>query len=113
MAAALNTFGTVTVDIDVPDSAMTQFNQGVPWTYAPGSPSLGYHSIVLQKRGHGYVGVQEFVTWGLLQRATRIWCKHYIVEAYVVVSQDFIRANGTTVQGLNLEQLIADMPGVE
>ena len=113
MAAALNTFGSVTVDIDCPQSAEDQFAQGVPWSYVAGSPIVGGHSIALQKRGSGYIGVEEVVTWGVLQRSTRGFCRHQIREAYIGISEDWIEANGTTIQGLDLAQLLADMPSVE
>jgi len=113
MAAALNTFGTVVVDIAVQQAQEDQFSAGQPWQYVPGSPLLGYHSIAFQLRGVGYTGVYEMVTWGLLQRATRMFCHHQIKEAYLPVSADFIQANGVTVQGMDLVQLLADMPGVE
>jgi len=113
MTAALSTFGTVVVDIAVQQAQEDQFSAGQPWQYVPGSPLLGYHSIAFQYRGVGYTGVYEMVTWGLLQRSTRMFGHHQIKEAYVPVSADFIQANGVTVQGMDLEQLLADMPGVE
>src|SRR5262249_54389344 len=103
----------VIVDIAVPQSAEDQFAAGEPWRYVAGSPILGYHSICLQLRGTGYIGVQEMVTWGLLQRSTRTFCRHNIKEAYVPVSRDWLQASGATVQGLNREKLLADMAGVE
>jgi hypothetical protein len=113
LAAVLDTFGTVIVDVELQQVQEDQFNQGQPWQYVPGSPAIGGHSIVHQKRGVGYVGVHEMVTWGLLQKATALFCHRQIVEAYVVVSQDWMTVNGVSIQGLNLDQLIADMAGVE
>jgi hypothetical protein len=113
MVAVLNTFGTVVVDINCQQAQEDQFSSGSVWQYVPGSPVVGGHSICLQKRGSGYIGVQEFITWGAVQRATRRFCHHQIAEAYCVVSEDWINAHGTSPQGLDLAQLLADMPGVE
>jgi hypothetical protein len=106
----LNTFGTVYVGINCPESAQTQF--GDIWTYSPGSPIEGGHAICLQQTVTDQMGCLHFVTWGALQKAEVAFVEHYVEEAWCVVSEDWIDANGTTIEGLDLTQLIADSQDV-
>jgi hypothetical protein len=114
LGQVLNLFGTVYVGIDCPQSAEQQFADGVPWTYVPGSAAAGGHCIVLQHRypAGAEVDIDEFVTWGALQRANFGFTGHYAAEAYAVVSQDWIDVNGTSITGFDLQQLLADMDDV-
>lgn len=104
----LNTFGTVYVGINCPQSAQQEFGQ--IWEYDPASPIAGGHAISLQQTVTGQNGIFHFTTWGALQKATIAFVEHYVEEAWCVVSNDWITANGTSVEGLNLTQLLADMP---
>lgn len=113
MAQVLNTFGSVALAIDCPQSAEDDFSNGTPWTYVPGSPSLGGHMICLQRRRVGGVGILECPTWGAWAAITRRFMVHQIQAAYAGVSEDFISANGTTIQGYDLEQLLTDSSAVE
>lgn len=108
LAQVLNTFGTVYVAINFPDSAMSQFDDGKPWEPVAGSPIEGGHMICLQRRAVGGVGNLKYITWGAVQATTRGFQKAYATDAFAVVSSDWIRANGTTVEGLDLAQLLSD-----
>lgn len=108
MRQILNSFGTVFVDINCPQSAQQQFGQ--IWEYVPGSPDEGGHAIDLQQVVTDEDGILHFVTWGALQKATISFVEHYTADAWCVVSNDWIDANGTSIEGLNLTQLLADMP---
>jgi hypothetical protein len=113
LAQVLDVFGTVYSGIACPESAQTEFGNG-PWTYVPGSPIEGGHAICLQRRANGGNGIDNFVTWGALQPATRGFVYNYMSEAqggeaWAVVTQDWVNANGTTVLGMDLSQLISDM----
>jgi hypothetical protein len=109
LAQVLNTFGNVYVAINFPDSAMSQFDDGEPWSVVQGSPIDGGHMIDLQRRAVGGTGVLKYVTWGQPQPTTRGFQKAYATDAFAVVSNDWITANGTSVEGLNLTQLLSDM----
>jgi hypothetical protein len=113
MAQVLNTFGSVSIAFDCTQNFEDDFSQGVPVTYDPGSPVVGGHMVCLQRRSVGGVGVLQEITWGATQRVTRRYNWHQVQDAYAVVSEDWITANGTTIQGLDLEQLLADMSDVE
>lgn len=112
LGTVLNTFGTIYLGINCPESAEQQFQQGVPWTVVPGSPDEGGHCIVQQRRypSPGPAGADEWWTWGARQHVTFGFVAKYLQEAYVVVSEDWIAANGTSPTGVNLTQLLADMP---
>lgn len=107
MRQVLNTFGTVYVGINCPESAQEQFGQ--VWEWEPNSPIEGGHAICLQQVVTDQIGINHFVTWGALQKATNAFVEHYVEEAWCVVSQDWIGANGTTIEGLDLTQLLSDM----
>jgi len=113
MAQVLNTFGSVSIAFNCTQNFEEDFNAGLPVTYDPNSPSVGGHMVCLQRRSVGGVGVLQEITWGAIQRVTRRYNWHQVQDAYVVISEDWITANGTTVEGLDLEQLLADMGDVE
>lgn len=105
----LNTFGTVYLGLNVPQSAETQFSDNEPWALSKtGTNIVGGHAVPIQKWNASGVGVIEVVTWGALQRMTMAFFRRYVEEAYAVISQDWITANGTTIEGLALDELIAD-----
>lgn len=108
IAQALETFGTVYGAFSITQAQEDQFSAGQPWTYVEGSPSVGGHMICLQRRARGW-DILKYVTWGQLQPCNLAFQRNQCSEAFAVVSEDYIRKNGTTVNGFNLDQLIADM----
>jgi hypothetical protein len=110
LSRCLKTFGSVYVGFACPQSAEDQFGRE-PWTYEPGSPILGGHAISLHRR-HPYSskkGVWDFSTWGSLQAVTSPFLAHYVEEAWIFVTEDWIESNGSTADGLSLAQLTSDM----
>jgi hypothetical protein len=114
LGSVLEATGTVYYGIACPDSALTQFSAGEPWTYVPGPPPQDGHCIVLQRRlATGTASaVDEWVTWGQLQRGTFGFAAHYGEEAYFVASEDWVETTGADPEGLDLAQLLADMSSV-
>jgi hypothetical protein len=108
----LNIFGSVYLAVSVPASAIDQFNAGEAWYVVPGSPIDGYHAVPLQRMAAGEYGCMEVVTWGALQRMTLRWAQQNIIDAYVIVTRDWVTANGDTITELNLAELRADMHAV-
>jgi hypothetical protein len=104
----LQIFGTVYLGINVTQSAMDQNRAGEPWDYVGDTNIIGGHAIPVQYWATDVVGEIEVVTWGQRQRMTRSFWAHYVEEAWVVFSQDWLRVNGATVTGLNEGQLRAD-----
>ena len=116
-AQVLATFGTAYFGGLVQNAQEAQFASGAPWQWQAGSPIAGGHAYGYAYRGVGYTGVHGVTTWGELHKSTGNFLWHSLDpsqggEAFIVVSEDWVSANGTTVQGLDLQQLIADMSEV-
>lgn len=110
LSETLKTFGYVYIGINCPASAQTQFGVS-PWTYVPGSPIDGGHCIGLHRRQPygSRVGVFDMASWGALQPATISFIANYVEEAWAVITEDWIEANGATCDGIMLAQLESDM----
>lgn len=109
LGQVLDVFGSVYVGINVQQSMEQEFADGQPWDWTPGDQIVGGHAICLQRR-LGDAGVPyEYVTWGALEKATAGFQANAVEEAWAVVTEDWVRANGTTVEGLDLQQLLSDM----
>lgn len=70
------------VGIQVPQSAMDQFNAGKPWTVVAGSPLVGGHCIYIV--GYNATG-PICITWGKKQQMTWEFFDTYCDEAYAVI----------------------------
>jgi hypothetical protein len=104
---AADVFGQVIIGFNFPDSAMDQFNAGQPWTVVKGSPLDGGHCVVLV----GYDADWLYVlTWGAVQKMARAFWTKYVDEAWVVITQETINAQGVNAYGgiLDLATLGAD-----
>ena len=112
LGQVLDVFGTVYVGINVQQQMETEFSEQRPWTWKRGAEVIGGHAICLQRRLGSGKAPLEYVTWGALQPATAGFQAHAAEEAWAVVTQDWLQANGTTVEGLDLQQLLADMQHV-
>lgn len=109
LAQVLDVFGSVYIGVDLPASAQQEFSGGEPWDWQPSSQIEGGHCIVLQKRSVGGTGVLDYVTWGAVTKATRGFQWHYASEAWAVCTEDWITANGTSIEGLDLQQMLSDL----
>lgn len=115
VAQCLDVFGSLYVGFNVQQQIENEFSAGQVWTWTPGQPTIGGHCVVLQRRyatGPGIHGVLEYVTWGARQRADFGWQAGAVEEAHVVVTSEWIQKNGTSVAGLDLQQMLADMQDV-
>jgi hypothetical protein len=101
---ALNIFGNIYLGIDFPNTAMDQFNNGRPWDLAYGAYSEGGHAI-----NAGYYdvsdGLWKVVTWGQVQPMTQAFFDKYVEEAWVVISQEWLDANGRNPEGIDMQTL--------
>jgi hypothetical protein len=105
---ALDLFGTVYLGVAVPESAMEQFAAGEPWSVVRGSPIEGGHAIPLQAFAESGPAPLAVVTWGQLQPVTEKWFSTYVEEAWVIITDDWLSANGETCEGLDLKSLESD-----
>jgi hypothetical protein len=101
---ALNIFGNIYLGINFPSTAMDQFNNGKPWDFVPGAYSEGGHAI-----NAGYYDVSDnmwkVVTWGQVQPMTEKFFNAYVEEAWVVISQEWLDANGRNPEGIDMKTL--------
>ena len=114
-----NTFGGVYIGIAVSDSDMSAFDAGQPWTLpAPGAnvgPNGIDHCVILQYSAFGVAGIgndETVITWGQEQRVNQHWAVTNIGQAMGLITEDWISANGTTINGQSLAQLITDSQSV-
>jgi len=108
----LNVFGTVYCAFDMPQAAETQFDQGKPWIPVSRSADAGGHCMPLQFSAvddPGYMYNETLITWGAAQKASMGWMHSQLREAIVLVSPDWLDSGGSTVEGLDMNALLADM----
>jgi hypothetical protein len=103
---AIAFYGAAFIGVQLPQSAMDQFNAGQPWTVEPGSPILGGHCIL--PVGYDASGIQ-CVTWGSIVTVTWPWWESYVDEVWCVISQEVIEAKQGTGPKLDLATLTADL----
>jgi hypothetical protein len=104
-------FGGCKFGINFPQSAMDQFNAGLPWTVeANDGGIIGGHDVLGVKYNSGWFYV---VTWGQLQQVDLAWIMKYAEEAHVLLFSDWITKNGTAPSGFDLKALIAALPQIE
>lgn len=104
-AAAL--FGVVLLGINVPASAMDQFDQGLPWDAVFNDGGfVGGHAIL----GARYDQAKRqwyWITWGKEQPTTYSFIETYLEEAWVVASEEWVAKTGLAPSGLNVDGLNA------
>lgn len=99
--AAIAAFGGVYVGVDFPASAMEQFNREQEWTVVR-SYVEGGHCIWVGKYDENSL---TCITWGAEQRMTQEWWDAYVEECWVLITQEWIEANGNTPAG----EAVADL----
>jgi hypothetical protein len=115
-----NTFGGVYIGIAVSDSDMSALDAGQPWTLPAAGTNVGPngidHCVVLQYSAFGVSGIgndESVITWGQEQPINQAWALTNIGQAMGLITEDWIAANGTTVNGQSLAQLITDSRNVQ
>lgn len=104
---AVYLFGAVDIGIQVPSSAMSQFDAGMPWdVVSPDGGIEGGHSIPLM--GYGSQGM-ACITWGRIQYMSNDFFSQYCDEAYAVITEDWLDAAGKNPSGFDLATLQADL----
>lgn len=100
LMAAMNIFGALYIGFEFPRSAMDQFNNYEPWDYTGDSPIEGGHAV----HGGAYkVGDNwKVTTWGEVQDMTQAFWDHYVFEAWVVITPEWLNAQGQSPTGLDL-----------
>jgi hypothetical protein len=101
---AVYLFGAVGVGIQFPASAMTQFNNGKPWSVTS-SAIEGGHYIPCVGYDSKYFYV---VTWGKVQKCTYGFIKKYMDEAIAYLSAEML-TNNKSLEGFDLTALQGDL----
>jgi len=98
-------FDGVGIGVNLPSEWMAQTAAGLPWDAVDDPDIEGGHYIL----GVGITsGCLNVVTWGKQQLITRAGYEQFNDETWIYLSEEKLR-NGKTLDGFNLEQLIADM----
>jgi hypothetical protein len=109
---AIDLFGGIYTGVSLPTSAQNQV--GSLWDVTASSPGdaggWGGHALpILQYDSTGLT----CITWGAKQKMTWAWLQAYMDEAYAIITQDWIEADGQAPSGFNLAQLQADLAQIE
>lgn len=86
--SAMQAFKGVVTGVNLTDDAEQLFDAGQPWTVADGEqpdPDEGHCIAKVKADGHS---LDEYVTWGALQPATRAWTAACVVEAWVILTEE-------------------------
>lgn len=84
---ALELFGCLYEGMECPASALTQAQEGKPWTPVAGSEIAGGHCVIRPKSVLAVTGYH--VSWGMLIPATDAFDKEYFDEYMVFVPKDW------------------------
>lgn len=106
---AIANFGLVYIGVALPISAQQQpvWKSVGGKAGAPGS--WGGHCIILGSYSPTYL---QCITWGEGLSMTNGFFKKYCDEAYAVISDEWITAQGSAPSGLNLTQLQSDLAAI-
>jgi hypothetical protein len=100
---ALAQFGPLMLGVGVSQVSMQQFNNGQPWTTAPGSEAQEDHVVILC----GYQpGMYWCYTWGAVQGMTPAWFSQNAHEVWGAISPAWVNAHtGHDPEGVDLAVL--------
>lgn len=107
LAAAAYIFGSVGVGLRIPDYAMTEFDEGNPWSVRHGVPEIvgGQYVSVTGRNDNGNFRV---ITWGKVQEMTPGFYRRYCDEVLVYFSQAFL-ASPLSPEGFDRDRLVRDL----
>lgn len=111
---ALALFGPLSVGVNLPAVAQTQFSDGQPWDVVADDGGIeGGHCVALVGYDADFLYV---VTWGAVQKVTRAWWAAYVEELWAPVSGEWVNAGtGADPEGVDLAGLggeFADLTGL-
>jgi len=106
--AAIDLFGGLSVGLNFPASAMTQFNDGEGWSIVPDDGGIeGGHAVFVG----GYdqdAGTFDLVTWARVITMTEAFWLKYVEEAWCPILPEWLNAQGKSPEGLDLASLGLD-----
>ena len=93
---AIALFGSISIGMNFPASAMRQFNAGETWDVVRGSKIEGGHCVLGGAYDENGVGI---VTWGAETRMTWKFWQKYVDEAWVYFDKDGLKEAGSYFTG--------------
>lgn len=103
LKTALAELGAVSLGVNLPQSAMDQFDAGQPWTVIPDDGGiLGGHCIIAAGYDQQHVYI---VSWGRVVPVAWDWLRAYCEEAWAVVSAMWAGRGGKDPEGVDLRGL--------
>jgi hypothetical protein len=105
-------FGAVGIGFRFPDSAMRQFANGEPWSPVRGSTIEGGHYVPVVGSLHSATEASA-VTWGRPQAFTVAFYEQYNDEAWVYITKEELRGDGTGLHGFDVEKLNAYLAALQ
>lgn len=100
-------FGKAKLGVNIPQSAVDQFNAGKAWTVVSYSPILGGHDVeAVQVLENGNLQV---ITWGKTQEMTIPFFKQYVDECWSPLSKEMMTSKGISLEGFSWTQLEVDL----
>lgn len=103
---AVALLGSLSIGINLPQSAEDQFNAGHAWdVVADDGGILGGHCVAIV--GYDASGLYA-VTWGKVQRLTYAFWRTYVEEAWSPISREWVNAMGVDPEGVGLYGLGQD-----
>ncbi|HET9655453.1 MAG TPA: hypothetical protein VFP72_08870 [Kineosporiaceae bacterium] len=113
----IDLFGGVLIGANMPRDAEVQFDAGQPWTPTSGrggrAGSWGGHAMHAGRYSR-IRKARDVTTWGRVQVMTDAWWYRYVAEAWVIITEEWVQANGFTPSGLDLYGLgreLAELTG--
>jgi len=97
---AVSEFGCLSIGINLPVSAMDQFNAGQPWTPVAGSPIDGGHCVQVAGYDANWLYV---ITWGQVQKMSYAFWTEYVEEAWAPISKDWDSKSGLSLTAFGEE----------
>lgn len=101
---ATQIFGPLIAGVNLPRSAELQTDAGQPWSVVPFSPDLGGHCIPYSAYGDSG---ETCETWGADQAIAEGFTQRKCDELYLVISEDWLDAQGFSPTHLDFNGLIA------
>jgi hypothetical protein len=101
----ISEFGTAYLALEVPSSAMDQFDAGQPWTVVKRSQIEGGHCVPAVGYDANYLYV---ITWAQVQPVAWSFYTKYFEESWAPVDADWMTKAGKTPSGLDYATANAD-----
>jgi len=99
-------YGALYLGIEVPESMQTDFADGTPIVYHPGSPIEGGHCVIAVGYDQHYL---DIVTWGKRVRMSYPFLAHYLTEAWVTIPDAFAAEGHGPIPSIDVNTLRQDL----